>query len=266
MTIFNIQHTVENGLIDRVSSLFTVLNDDAPIKRAFDKSQLLGAFVGSGLYTSQGNEPDITGTGQVVRNGGFEAIRVVPRQMVVFNTEALKSELVQSFAEGLEYQRFVGGIGDEADSSPILSPFVDGVVNGNKENNVIIEPDSFLKAYGSMNKVGVPYIVFNPNIDGASEAVKAFLEIYPNAIVTSPAWLSGTQHMDGIKGFITTTGAMTLGKFTEPKFEISDPDSKNNVTLRYWNETFGLETFKRATAIIGTPVKPTKTALKKGII
>lgn len=257
MTVFNIQRTLEEYLAKRVSTLFTVLSDDTPIKRAFDNSELMGSFVGSGIYSSQGDEPDITGDGDVIRLGAFESKKVVPRQMLLFNREALKTELLQEYITGLEYQRFVGGIGDEANSSNIISPFLDGVIKDNVQNNVVIDNDSFLNAYSKLNKVGSPYLVFNPNIEGASEEVKKFVELFPQTIVVAPKWLSTGAHMAGIKGFVTTTGAMSLGKFTDPVWSEEMDLQSNTVTLRWTGELFGAELFKNATAIIGTPVKPT---------
>ena len=266
MTVFNMNYKLERGAVERVSSLFNVLEDDMPIKRAFQDFNFLASFVGSGMWNSQPQEVDIKGTGDTVRNGAFEAIRTIPRQMLMFNKSAIQEELLQSYVEGLEYQRFVGGIGDELGSSSIISPFLDGVINGNASGNVVIEENSFLIGYSKLHKVGTPYVVFNPAVDGASEAVKEFLDIFPNAIVSAPSWLNGTQHMQGIKGFVTTTGAMALGKFTDPEYYEDEHLDDNTVTVRLSSEIFGAEVFKRATAIIGTPVKPTKTALKKGIV
>ena len=255
MAVFNINHQVEGGSVERVSSLFKVLSDHLPIKRAFQEFNFLASFVGSGMYTSQPREVDITGSGDIVRPGAFEAVRTVPRQMVMFNKSALQEELMADFIEGLEYQRFAGGIGD-AEQSSIISPFIDGVVKDNAQGNVVLEENSFLTAYSKLHKVGVPYVVFNPSIAGSSESVKELLDIFPNAIVSAPAWLQGTQHMEGIKGFVTTTGAMALGSFTDPVFSMEEHPETNEVTIRLTSEIFGAEVFPKASAIVGTPVKP----------
>lgn len=255
MTVFNINHQLEGGSVERVSSLFKVLSDHLPIKRAFQEFNFLASFVGSGMYTSQPKEVDITSSGDVVRAGAFEAVRTVPRQMVMFNKGALQEELMTDFVEGLEYQRFAGGIGDTEQPS-IISPFIDGVVKDNAQGNVVLEENSFLTAYSKLHKVGAPYVVFNPSIEGASQSVKELLDIFPNAIVSAPAWLQGTQHMQGIKGFVTTCGAMALGSFTDPVFSMEEHPETNEVTLRLTSEIFGVEVFPKATAIVGTPVKP----------
>lgn len=256
MTVFNIQHEYEKGLLERVSSLFTVTNDASPIKRVFDKETFLGSPVGSALYNAQDDGVQIDDNVVTVKPNLFESKKVVPRQMVMFNNQANKVSLLQSFIKGIEYNRFMGGVGDDDSSLSIVSPFYDVVVNENVDENVVVEESSFLNAYSKLNKVGIPYIVFNPNIDGVYEEVKKFLDVFPHAIASAPSWLQDSAEAEGIKGFVTTTGAMTLGKFTDPIYSQSDPDVNNEVTLRYTNEMFGLETFRKASAIIGTPKTP----------
>lgn len=255
MTVFNINHQLEGGSADRVASLFKVLSDSLPIKRAFQEHSFLASFVGSKVYAEQPKEVDITSSGEVVRAGAFEAIRTVPRQMVMFNKGALQEELMADFVEGLEFQRFAGGIGDSEQPS-IISPFVDGVVKDNTQGNVVLEESSFLSAYSKLHKVGAPYVVFNPSIEGASASVKELLDIFPSAQVSAPAWLQEKTEMSGVKGFVTTAGAMALGSFTDPIFSMEEHPETNEVTIRLTSEIFGAEVFPKATAIVGTPVKP----------
>lgn len=251
MTIFNNQKVVENSLAARVASLFTVLNDDKPINVANDNNENIAAFVGHGLFSGQSQEPDITETKRVVRNGILEAIRTVPKIMTMYGDAGLITELEQQYLQGLEFARFAGGtdVTDPSEMS-IRSPWYD--YNIAKLNNVV-ESDSFVKGYALLNKVGRPYILVNPK-NATTAEVKELTDLYPDAIISMPRWLidGNVSGLQDIKGIVTTTQAMAVTKLEEPELTIEEHAEGNLVTYRLSGNIAGIETFKHASAIIKT--------------
>lgn len=247
MGVFNINTTQEGGAYARVRSLFHVLEDGDPIKRAFQKTEKLASFVGSHQYNA-GSEIEI-GEALNIRPGALEIVRTFPRQMLMFNKEALKEDMIQSFIDGLEYQRFIGGAQDDITTTPIISPYVDMYKRQNVDKNVILNASNLLEAYGKMNKVGRPYIVVDSTSPVAMAQVKEFKDLFPDTIVSAPRWLSEDKEGVAIQLMMTTTGAMTLGKLDDPVFSEEHHPERNEVTMRLTTETFGAEMFMNATAI-----------------
>lgn len=259
MAIFNNQKVLENGLASKVASLFTVLNDDNPISVANEDSENIAAFVGSVLYNGQVKDATITESKRTVKSGALEAIRTVPRLMTMYGDAGVVSELEQQYLEGLEFARFAGGTGQETGDIEIRSPWFDLKAG---LGNVVTET-SFSKGFAKLNKVGTPYIVVNPNVATTAD-VKELTDLYPEAIISMPRWLitGNVEGLQDIKGFVTTTGAMTVSKLKEPILDKEEHAGSNSVTYRLTGEIHGIETFKYATAVIAKTATAAKALSK----